>query len=469
MFPSAEAPRGLVFLLFGIFLLCLQPDATSVTQKVLTTDGKDCKFPFLFRGLIHHRCISMNSSQSWCSLTHNFDHDQQWGFCSSQTHLHNGNCFETLHLRFYEPGESWGRIDQRTVELCKCESSQIKCERARYTVCSVNPCENEGVCRMIEETAEHVCGCLSGFTGKYCNLAVNHRSPVHSSSSSLRPSRSSSSSSVKGCGRRLIKPPGATRILGGSPALPGSHPWMAALYISDEFCAGTVLSSCWIASAAHCFLRNQLKSEIRVVLGQHQFNISGLNTRTFRVQKYILHPNYTLVKLKKENGRCAQWNSFIRPICLPETSATFPDHSCCTISGWGHTHEKANSYSPLMEGQVRIIPFSACSSPEVYGTEIRSGMICAGRDSCVDACQGDSGGPLACECEGVSFLYGIISWGDGCGRSGKPGVYTHVPKYVDWINGVIKGNRKNTTRTELPITTKPDKININVCIGRQCK
>lgn len=52
--------------------------------------------------------------------------------------------------------------------------------------------------------------------------------------------------------------------------------------------------------------------------------------------------------------------------------------------------------------------------------------------------QGDSGGPLACTRDDVSFLYGIVSWGEDCGRSEKPGVYTNVVKYIDWINSVIK-------------------------------
>lgn len=59
---------------------------------------------------------------------------------------------------------------------------------------------------------------------------------------------------------------------------------------------------------------------------------------------------------------------------------------------------------------------------------------------CVDCrvfLQGDSGGPLACARNDVSFLYGIISWGEGCGRFGKPGVYTRVVNYIDWINSVI--------------------------------
>ncbi|XP_029522865.1 hepatocyte growth factor activator isoform X1 [Oncorhynchus nerka] len=586
------------------------------SHKVLTVDRKECKFPFRQGGSIHHHCITISSSRPWCSLTHNFDRDFLWGYCAAVTtqpsvfvhssrrftdlcqvnpcqnggictlvphrrsfecscpenftgrHCDQRKCYETIHLRYYDIGESWGRIYLRNVERCTCVNGEISCERVRYTVCSENPCENDGTCRLITATREEVCACRPGYSGPYCSIApevecydnkgTDYRGVVNTTVSgalclpwnsdllhdelhmgtveraTLRglgehsycrnpdgdkmpwcytlndraiswencdvPScvmrswgneplvkskmirRASSRRVVQVprpppppnvlpdtnqtndakpakkpvCGKRHKKRISVAkgRILGGSSALPGTHPWMAALYIGDDsFCAGTLVSSCWVVSAAHCFFRSPLVSKIRVILGQLNFNVTTSDTKTFGVEKYIFPGRFSvfnptlhdivLVKLKKQDGHCVRRTQFIQPICLPDKAMTFPDYYCCQITGWGHMHEKANKYSNLQEAGVRIFPFERCIQPEVYGNHVTSNMVCAGTDRCVDACQGDSGGPLACVKDDVSFLYGVISWGDGCGKTGKPGVYTKVVSYVNWINTIIKRKPKS--------------------------
>ncbi|KAG8578893.1 hypothetical protein GDO81_010657 [Engystomops pustulosus] len=247
------------------------------------------------------------------------------------------------------------------------------------------------------------------------------------------------------CGVTFRKSPSITpRIVGGLVALPASHPYMAAIYIRDSFCGGTLISSCWVLTASHCLDRRLRVKDITVVLGQSLFNTSDQRTVRFPVQKYIIHEGYSedtfrndiaLLKLQDVKGTCAEFSKFVQPACLPEAGKNAASAQHCEVVGWGHQYEEADHYALfLQEAHVPVIPNSVCQAATVHGDKILPGMTCAGfLEGGVDACQGDSGGPLVCEVDGKVNVFGIVSWGIGCAEENKPGVYTDVSNYINWI------------------------------------
>ncbi|XP_026794962.3 hyaluronan-binding protein 2 [Pangasianodon hypophthalmus] len=239
------------------------------------------------------------------------------------------------------------------------------------------------------------------------------------------------------------------RIYGGMKALPGGQPWQASVQVRSKgtilpfkhVCGGTLIKPCWVMTAGHCI---DDKKDFQVVLGSINLAKTEPTQQTLEVVETIIHEQYretldsvhndiALLRLKEKNGKCAEESQFVKTACLP--TADFPDGAECSISGWGATPESQYGSSQLLDADVLLISQETCSSDRVYGKVIDNSMLCAGYlEGGVDACQGDSGGPLTCVENQKHFIYGIVSWGDNCGLKNKPGVYTRVTQFVNWIN-----------------------------------
>ncbi|XP_072353943.1 neurotrypsin [Scyliorhinus torazame] len=256
------------------------------------------------------------------------------------------------------------------------------------------------------------------------------------------------------CGLRLLNQR-QKRIIGGKNSLRGGWPWQAAIRLKAShgegrlLCGATLIGSCWVLTAAHCFKRygNSTKNYI-VRVGDYHTLVSEEYEESFEVKRIIIHNGYkpdandydiALVKLEGNQEHCIKFNVHVLPVCLPHRRERIQKRgSNCYITGWGDT---GRAYSKtLQQAAIPLLPKRHCE--ERYKQRFTGRMLCAGNlldHKRVDSCQGDSGGPLMCERAGGHWVvFGVTSWGHGCGVKDTPGVYTKVSTFMPWIKRVTK-------------------------------
>jgi len=258
------------------------------------------------------------------------------------------------------------------------------------------------------------------------------------------------------CGQRFFgdhfaaHPESEGYIVGGSNAERGSLPWQVSIQSWGHFCGGTIIGRRWILTAAHCFTRGS--NGVKIVAGDHNIRYSDGSEQTINVEKHFTHPSYdyhqhsdiTLLKLSQQ----LRFDSYAQPACLPKLANENYDYAPGTnviVSGWGSTqaaYATRSAPSILQEVTVPLISDETCKRGDVYGNMITSSMFCAGKLGIggVDSCQGDSGGPVVKKIDGKWTVLGVVSWGMGCARPGKPGVYTRVARFEQWIQDTMKYN-----------------------------
>ncbi|XP_002930546.1 coagulation factor X isoform X1 [Ailuropoda melanoleuca] len=351
------------------------------------------------------------------------------------------------------------------------------CELSTRKLCSVDNGDCEQFCR--EEQSSVVCSCASGYVlgdnGKSC--ISTEPFPCGKTTMGRRKRSAESTHSGEGPSEAeadmleqydpgdlpptesplLLLPFNETepspeedasslvRIVGGQDCKDGECPWQALLVNEENegFCGGTILSEFHILTAAHCV---QQAKKFTVRVGERDMDKEEGNEVAHEVELAVRHNRFVretydfdiaVVKLKTP----ITFRMNVAPACLPQkdwAESTLMTQKTGIVSGFGKTHEKGRPSRTLKMMEVPYVDRNTCKLSSSFS--ITQNMFCAGYDSKPeDACQGDSGGPHVTRFKDTYFVTGIVSWGEGCARKGKYGVYTKVTNFLKWIDKSMRG------------------------------
>ncbi|XP_035526847.1 vitamin K-dependent protein C [Morone saxatilis] len=338
--------------------------------------------------------------------------------------------------------------------------------------CNSNMCVH-GAC--VDLYQAYACRCDRGYEGKYCdqpqtatNCSVDNGGCDHECSESTDGltrtcscvsgyklhdnSRKCEPKGPSSCGQLLIGRSSYTKpldgllpwMVGGEVGKKGESPWQVLLLNARGrfHCGGVLIDERWVLTAAHC-LDNSLRFRVR--LGDYERHKDEGTEMTLRVTKVYKHPDYDsrtvdndIALLLLENP--ARLSQYIVPVCLPghemAERVLHLNGTLTVVSGWGKDDLDSTHFSSALNViKVPLADRDVCIRQMSHN--ISNNVLCAGiLGQRKDACEGDSGGPMVTLYRDTWFLIGLVSWGEGCGREDKLGIYTKVSNYNEWINKV---------------------------------
>jgi secreted trypsin-like serine protease len=255
----------------------------------------------------------------------------------------------------------------------------------------------------------------------------------------------------------LVPATAAHAVVGGHDAPAGKYPYVAYVEVAQSFlCTGTLVAPKWIVTAGHC---SSLTSEYGTPIGQPgQLIEVSLGTNKAqtdlipgqgpgvhpKVAAVHVNPNYNF--LLNGSGYDVSLLELATPVSLSSVKVAgrgeeslWKAGTMATIAGFGTTSEGGSLPARLQEAQVPITTDAYAAGAYPSSFESKTQIVAGYPQGGVDTCQGDSGGPLLVPAAGGALrLAGDTSYGDGCARPGKPGIYGRVGDATlrEWIRSI---------------------------------
>jgi trypsin len=225
----------------------------------------------------------------------------------------------------------------------------------------------------------------------------------------------------------------SSAVVGGNDASPGEYPSVAEITFGPFLCSGTLVTPDWVLTAGHCGSVTGAAVASPASWPPQLINVRiGGTTQSDgerrSVSQVVVHPDYLATSGYDISLLRLSQSSTMAPtqVAGPGERSIWTAGTLETIVGWGATQEGGDLPDNLQEGRVPVTTDQYCSG--AYSDFDPATMVCAGfPQGGVDTCQGDSGGPMFGKTStGALRIVGTTSFGEGCARPGRPGVYARV-------------------------------------------